>query len=187
MKHQFLLVFTALFFSQMLMGQDLSVMPNPDKLNGSEVKPRKSPLASTMMVDGKDYARIIYNQPHLRGREMLGSSRVPYGKIWRLGANEATELFLTEDLEINGKELDEGAYSMYAIPEKDKWILIFSKKLGQWGAYSYDESSDELRISAPVIEADKPYEAFTIWFTKDGKKLNMAWDKTMVSVDVRFD
>lgn len=162
------------------------VYPAPDKISGKEMEARKSPMMVASLKMGNDYAKIIYSQPHLRGRQMLGKE-VAYDKVWRMGANEATELFLNEDLEINGTEISEGAYSLFAIPGADKWTLIVSKALGEWGAYNYDEKKDVARIDAPVKKSDKSYEAFTIWFGADGKSLNFAWGTTMVSYEVEFD
>ena len=165
---------------------DYLVYPTPDRISGNEIEFRPSPMSSTYVKSNEAYVRIIYNQPHLRGRTMLGD-QVPYGKIWRLGANEATELFTTDDIRINGMKLNDGAYTLYAIPEADQWTLIASKQLGQWGSYRYDEAMDVWRVAAPTQRAEKTYEAFTIWFSPDGETLNMAWGDTQVSYDIEVD
>jgi len=185
----------ALFcIAQFTFAQDIvySFMPQPKNVSGKEVEARKSPMMSASIRKGNDYAKIIYNQPHLRGRQMIGGNAAPYGKVWRLGANESTEIFLTDDLEIDGKILEEGAYSIYAIPNEKEWTLIFSNQLGQWGAYNYDESYDELRVNLPVQESEEKFEAFTIWFSdnegdKERAMLHMAWSNDMVSAPIRFD
>lgn len=180
---------------QCMIAQDAGFIfaPPASRITGAAVEPRQSPLASaSVLYDKDDYVRVIYSQPHLRGRQMLGGDAIPYGKVWRLGANEATEIFLTDDIEIANMELKEGAYSMFAIPEEDKWTIIFNKNLGQWGAYSYDEKKDVLRVTVPTTKADKTYEAFTIWFDKhaedkDKFTMNIAWGTTMVSVPMKED
>jgi hypothetical protein len=161
------------------------VTPKSDRISGKALEPRPSPMAVATLKDGDTYVKVVYNQPHLKGRKMIGDQE-PYGKVWRLGANEATEITLTEGITVGGKELAAGTYSMFAIPNEDQWTIIFNSGLGQWGAYSYDESLDVLRVDVPVKEADKTYEAFTIWFSEDGSAMNMAWGETLVSVPIKI-
>lgn len=186
MKKFFLAVGLLLFALQWVIAQDVVVSPNSKRLNHGEVEARKSPMSSSFMKKGDAYARVVYNQPHLRGREMLGKKE-PYGKLWRLGANEATELFITADLDIAGETLNQGAYSVFAIPEEDKWTLVFNSGLGQWGGYSYNAENDVLRVEVPTQKASKSFEAFTIWFSDDGSALNFAWGDTQVSAAVEFE
>ena len=150
------------------------------------LEPRPSPMAVALAKQGDTYVKIVYSQPHKRGREIFGSELVPYGKVWRLGANEATEITLTDEIKIGGKNLKAGTYSMYAIPEKDKWTIIFSNMLGEWGAYNYDESQDALRIEVPVQSSKTAYEPFTIMFNEEGTELTMVWDRTKVVLPVRL-
>ncbi len=164
----------------------VAVYPDPTKVTGKEVQARKSPMAVTSLKTDEGYMKIVYSQPHLRGRQMVGKE-VPYGQVWRVGANEATELFATAEFEIAGMDVKPGAYSVFAIPNQDKWTLILNKSLGQWGAYSYDEKMDVARAEAQVQKADKTYEAFTMWFGADGKSLNLAWGDSMVSFPVETD
>ena len=161
------------------------VTPKSDRISGKALEPRPSPMAVATLKDGDTYVKVVYNQPHLKGRKMIGDQE-PYGKVWRLGANEATEITLTEGITVGGKELAAGTYSMFAIPNEDQWTIIFNSGLGQWGAYSYDESLDVLRVDVPVKEADKTYEAFTIWFSEDGSAMNMAWGETLVAVPIKI-
>jgi len=140
-------------------------------------------MNSASMRTDDGYARIVYSQPMLRGRAMLGD-QVAYGKVWRLGANEATEIFTTADMTIGGETLPAGAYSVFAMPEADAWTLIFSSDLGQWGAYNYDEGMDVLHVKVPTMKNDNAYEAFTTFF-EDGK-LIMAWGETRVEAPVSF-
>lgn len=168
------------------LAQDVAVMPKPEKVTGKSVEAKPSPMAVASMKSEDGYIKVVYSQPHLKGRKMLGEKE-PYGKVWRLGANEATEITLTEETEFKGKDLEAGTYSMFAIPEKDKWTIIFNKALGQWGAYSYDESQDALRVEASVVKAEKTFEPFTIWFSADGSAMHMAWGDTQVNLPVEID
>ena len=150
------------------------------------VEPRPSPMAVAVAKQGDSYAKIVYSQPHKRGRDIFGSELVPYGKLWRLGANEATEITLTDNIKIGGKSLKAGTYSMYAIPQKDEWTIIFSSMLGEWGSYNYDKSHDVLRITAPVQSSETVYEPFTIMFDETGTELTMVWDKTKVAIPIKL-
>src|SRR6478609_8610578 len=107
--------------------------------------PRSSPLSVISMRYKDAYVKIVYSQPHKRGREIFGKL-VPYGEVWRTGANEATEITLTRDLFINGTLLPAGTYSLFTIPANDKWTIIINKDLGLWGAYNYNIKQDVLRF-----------------------------------------
>ncbi len=164
--------------------QEVAVTPDPSKLTGKAVEARPSPMAVATMKKGDAYVKVVYSQPHLKNRKMIGEKE-PYGKVWRLGANEATEITLTEDITIGDTQLEAGTYSMFAIPEEGNWTIVFNSGLGQWGAYSYDESKDVARVEVPVKKAEKTFEAFTIWFSADGSSMNMAWGDTQVNVPIQ--
>lgn len=181
----FALVFVFGIFTQHAVDAQVAVTPKSDRVTGKAVEARPSPMAVATLKDGDTYVKVVYNQPHLKGRKMIGDQE-PYGKVWRLGANEATEITLTEGITVGGKELAAGTYSMFAIPNEDQWTIIFNSGLGQWGAYSYDESLDVLRVDVPVTKADKTYEPFTIWFSEDGSSMNMAWGETLVAVPIKL-
>lgn len=170
--------------------QGVAIQPRASKVTTTAPVAKKSPMNSTSLRTEDGYARIVYSQPMLRGRKMLGD-QLAYGKMWRFGANEATEIFLTEELEINGTELPAGAYAIFAIPAKDTWTLVFNSGLGEWGAYNYDESDDVARVELPVTQGTESYEAFTIFFEEmpDAKedKLVMAWGTNRAEAMVEFD
>ena len=176
--------------SPALHAQDVAIQPRASNVTTTAPQPKKSPMNSTSLRTKDGYARIVYSQPMLRGRQMLGEE-VAYGQVWRLGANEATELFLTEELEIAEAELPAGAYAVFAIPSAESWTLIFNRGLGEWGAYNYDESLDVARVTLPVQTGDEAYEAFTIYFEdvpdSDEDKLVMAWGSNRVEATVEFD
>ena len=138
----------------------------------------------------KVFARITYSRPARKEREVFGAI-VPYGKVWRLGANEATEVKFFTDATIQGKKVKAGVYSLYVIPTETEWTLILNTDLDQWGAYSYNPALDVLRVTAPVKKSEETVENLSIQFRKAGDAVNgsilmMAWDKAFVEVPVSF-
>ncbi len=153
-----------------------------------EIKPRPSPMAVASYRYKDTYLKITYCQPHKRGREVFGTL-VPFGQVWRTGANEATEIVVTRDIEINGALLKAGSYSLFSIPEKEKWTLIFNSDLGLWGAYNYNPKMDVLQIEVPTEPlTGVVYEAFTISLDSKNDKADLLflWDKTKVTLSVKF-
>ncbi|MES1221608.1 MAG: DUF2911 domain-containing protein [Bacteroidota bacterium] len=132
-------------------------------------------------------ARIIYGRPQKNGRSVFGNL-VEYGKVWRLGANEATEIEFYKDVTITGKKIKKGRYTLYAIPETNSWTIIINKDTDTWGAFKYDIKNDILRTSVPVIQAKTPVETLSITFlkTNPGCNLLIAWDNTEVLLPVLF-
>ena len=152
------------------------------------VKPRPSPTAIVTMKYEDTYVKVTYCQPHKRGREVFGEL-VPYGKVWRTGANEATEITVTKDILIQQDTLAAGTYSIFTIPRKERWVVIFNSELGQWGSYNYRKKSDVLRVEVPTEAVkDATWEPFTISFAQANNKadLQMMWDQTMIAVPLRF-
>lgn len=151
------------------------------------IKARPSPLEMVTMKWEDTYVKVTYGRPHKRGRELFGEL-VPYGKVWRTGANEATELTTTDDIKLAGKEVPAGTYTVFVIPYEDKWTVILNSDLGQWGAYRYDESKDVVRFEVPTKELDVTYEPFTIEFEQTGNEvaLKMMWGTTGVEIPVSF-
>ena len=132
-------------------------------------------------------AKIVYGRPMKKGRTMLGDV-VPFGKVWKFGANETSEIKLYQDITCGDKTIKAGTYSMYAIPDMTEWTIIFNSKLDTWGAFDYDESKDVARIKVPSGKSEAEVEAFTITF--DGKEaaatMVIAWENTMVKVPVKY-
>ncbi|HKH63432.1 MAG TPA: DUF2911 domain-containing protein [Flavitalea sp.] len=131
--------------------------------------------------------RIIYSRPQKNGRQVYGEL-VEYGKVWRLGANEATELELYKDAKIGTNKVKKGRYTIYAIPYPDKWTLILNKETDIWGAFQYDEKKDILRTSIPVEKQQEPVEIFSMAFEKidGGANLVIMWDDVKASVPFTF-
>ena len=132
-------------------------------------------------------ARIIYCRPQINGRKIF-DSLVEYKKVWRLGANEATEIDFFKPVTINGKKIDAGRYTLYAIPDAATWTIILNSETDTWGAYSYDEKKDILRVDVPVQKLDTPVEALSIIFSKSatGTDLKMVWDNVKVVLPIQF-
>jgi hypothetical protein len=135
---------------------------------------------------------VHYNRPYKKGREIFGAL-VPYGTVWRTGANEATVFETNRTLTMNGKVLTPGKYSLWTIPDSTSWVVIFNAQHGQWGINSKgeanrDPSHDILSVPVPVILQDKEFEQFTIRFEKVGEEAEMVllWDKTVISVPFSF-
>ncbi len=151
------------------------------------VKPRLSPLEMVTMKYEGAYVKVTYCRPHKKGREIFGGL-VPYGEVWRTGANEATEITFSEDVQIKGNRIKAGTYTIFTIPQPDHWTIIFNTDLGQWGAYNYNQDKDLIRFDVPVTETDVVYEPFTIEFAlqDDETKLIMMWDKVKVSFSIEF-
>jgi hypothetical protein len=133
-------------------------------------------------------ARIIYSRPLKNGRSVFGEL-VEYGQIWRLGANEATEIEVYKDVKCGtDTKLKKGRYTMYAIPYQDKWTIIFNRETDIWGAFQYDPKKDALRVDVPAQKIPESAEAFTMQFEKDSTGLNLAimWDNVKALVPFSF-
>lgn len=132
-------------------------------------------------------AKVIYSRPMKSEREVFGKL-VPYDKVWRLGANEATEIRLYSDATFGGKQVKAGTYTMFAVPERQEWTIILNSDLDQWGAYKYSQEADVLRVDVPVIEMEQTVEAFSITFeeVKGGTHLIIAWENTKVEIPIIF-
>ncbi|ACY47277.1 DUF2911 domain-containing protein [Rhodothermus marinus] len=145
----------------------------------------RSPLALAATWIDSTYMKIVYGSPRKRGREIFGAL-VPYGEVWRTGANEATEITTTGDLIFGGHHLPAGTYSLYTIPYPDRWTIIVNRALGQWGAFNYNPELDLFRFDVPTRRTDKLYEGFTITFEEeDGQTyLYLRWDRTEVRIPV---
>lgn len=136
----------------------------------------------------KAVARVTYSRPQKAGREIFGKL-IPYGKVWRTGANEASEIKFYQDVEFGGKKVKAGSYSLFTIPDEKEWTIILNSDLDYWGAYSYNEKNDVLRVKAPASKLNDTLESFTIQFTNKGEKqgtMKLGWDKSVAEVPVTF-
>jgi hypothetical protein len=152
------------------------------------IKPRPSPLAIATSRYKDTYLKIVYSQPLRRGREIFGQL-LPYGEVWRTGANEATEITVTKDIIINGTPLKAGTYSLFTMPEKDTWTIILNSELGLWGSYNYNSKLDVLRFQVPTQSLKEVvYESFTININQknDKAEVSLMWDTVRVSFSIQF-
>ncbi len=174
-----------------------------------QIKPlRPSQKASVMQTVGVTDITITYSRPPVKGRTIFadapasmtarakgeatldnqnerqkGEPIVPYGHVWRAGANEATMFVVTDDVLINGQPLKAGTYSMHAIPGKDEWTIIFNNDAGQWGSFSYDDKKDVLRVKTKPQTASDNQEWLTYFFdpvTDNSATANLRWEKVRV-------
>jgi len=132
-------------------------------------------------------ARVIFSRPQKNGRTIFGDL-LEYGKVWRLGANEATEIEFYQPVKIGSTRVKKGRYTLYCIPFADKWTIILNKDTDTWGAFKYDEKKDVLRLNVPVQRQAEPMEFFVMAFEKADKGANLAiaWDDVKVSVPITF-
>lgn len=144
-------------------------------------------LKSQDKVKEPPVARVIFSRPQKNNRVVFGEL-IEYGVIWRLGANEATELEFFRDVKLGGKKIPKGRYTIYAIPQAREWTIIINKDTDVWGAFKYDPKKDLARITVPVIKTTDSSEVFTMGFAKkgNGMVLNIAWDDTGVSVPFTY-
>ena len=151
---------------------------------------RPSPLSKVHQRIGLSDVTFTFGAPGVKGRTILGEL-VPFDKVWRSGANEATTIELSSDAKINGNDVPAGTYSFFTIPAKSgEWTIILNKVSEQWGAFRYDESKDLLRFKVESKESDHPHERLKYGFSDlNGKSANafLAWDKFMVPFTIEVE
>jgi Protein of unknown function (DUF2911) len=153
----------------------------------ASLKVRPSPLAIAAIRYKDAYVKVTYSQPQKRDREVFGKL-VPFDQVWRTGANEATEITVTKNMQIHGTLLKAGTYSLFTIPQKDKWTVIINSEVGLWGSYNYNAKLDVLRFDVPVSVPPTIYESFTMQFDHRNElaDLLLFWDKTKISIPFKF-
>lgn len=132
---------------------------------------------------------VAYSRPTKRGREIFGGL-VPYGQVWRTGANSPTTIKFSDAVKIAGQDLPAGEYALYTLPNENEWTVIFSKNTKLWGAYGYKADADALRVQVKPTSLATPVETFTIEFEDlkdDRATLVLEWDKTRVPVEIATD
>jgi hypothetical protein len=130
-------------------------------------------------------ARVLYSRPQRQGRKVFGEL-VEYGKVWRFGANEATEIEFYKDVKVGGKKVPKGRYTLYAVVNEATWTVIINKETDIWGAFKYDSKKDLLRTDVTVQKTDEMVESMSMWFEKttSGLSLIMAWEQVKVSLPI---
>jgi len=172
-----LFAIAALASAQMGMSHDKSKRPSPPA------------SAACKLSDGKTI-KVDYSSPRAKGRKIFGEASekalVPYGQVWRTGANEATAFVTDTNLTVGGKAVPAGSYTIFTIPKADAWTLVISKKTGEWGTDYPGEKEDLVRVPMSVSKTSAPVENFTIAFDEASGKctLRMEWENTRASVEI---
>ncbi len=151
-----------------------------------------SPEEEVSYSEGDLKLKVLYNRPSKRGRKIFGEL-VPYGQVWRTGANEATTFETNKSLTVDGKKLGPGKYTLWTIPDSTSWTVIFNSEQGQWGINHTGEANrnpslDVLRVPIHAVIQDRTFEQFTIAFEKVGEEVELVllWDNTVVAVPFSY-
>lgn len=161
-------------------------------VNAQIEAPQPSPFAKMEQKVGLTDVTIEYSRPGMRGRTIFGDL-VPYGQVWRTGANANTIISFSDDVKINGKDLKKGSYSIYSVPSEDSWEVMFYSTTDNWGVpQNWDESKVALKATAETMEMPMPMETFTIVIDdlkNDSAALNFIWEETiaMLNIEVPTD
>jgi hypothetical protein len=151
--------------------------------------PSASPPATLKQRVGVTDIEINYSRPSTKGRKIFGGL-VPYGQVWRTGANQATRISFSTPVKINGTALAAGNYELFSIPGEQEWTVIFHQPMSQWGAYSYDQKNDVARVAVKTIMTPVSVETFSISLTEirdESATLYFSWDKTRVPMKLEVD
>ncbi len=156
------------------------------------IQGRKSPLDSLTFMIAKQPAKVCYGRPSSRGRAMLGGTHVPFGKLWRTGANEPTIFYTPVPLRVAGLAVPPGVYSLYTVPGPHEWEVIVNRSTSQWGEESnYTDTVKAQEIGRAKVKSEAlntPVETFTIRAEPQGDKaasLVLDWEKTRVRIPVQ--
>lgn len=151
--------------------------------------PAASPACTLKQRVGLTDFDIAYSRPGVKDRAIFGGM-VPYGQVWRTGANAATKITFNTAVKLNGAEIPAGTYALFTIPGEAEWTIIINKGAEQWGAFQYDEKADVARFKATPSPFDSKIESFTIEFSDlrdESATLNLLWEHTIVPIKVEVD
>jgi Protein of unknown function (DUF2911) len=154
--------------------------------NGQIKMPSPSSTQTIKQDFGMGEITLTYSRPNAKGRKIFGDL-VPFNKLWRTGANEATKVTFTDAVELGGKKIDTGTYVLYTIPNVDSWEVIINKGVNNWGIDGYKENEDVIRFKVEPIKMRTDLETFTIQFANikpESCELQIMWAKTAVSIPV---
>jgi len=175
--------FKSIFFVLLLMGSISSSFAQQIQM------PQASPSAKIAQQVGLSNVTVDYSRPSTKGRKIFGEL-VPFGEVWRTGANGATLLTFSTDVMISGKNVPAGQYALYSIPGKSEWTMILSKNTKLWGAIGYNESDDLIRFNATPNKLSRNYETMEITFadmTDTGAELSIKWETTRVDFRIETE
>ena len=151
--------------------------------------PAPSPACTLKQRIGLTDFEINYSRPGVKGREIFGGL-VPYGQVWRTGANQATTISFNTPIKFGGTEVPAGKYGLFTIPGESEWTVILNKNAQQWGSYNYKESDDVVRVKVPAVSMQEKIETFTIEFSRledESALLDLIWDHTVVPIRLQWD
>jgi hypothetical protein len=151
--------------------------------------PAPSPACTLKQRVGLTDVEIVYSRPGLKNRTIYGSL-VPYGTVWRTGANNATKLTFSTAVKLNGADVPAGTYALFTIPGEKEWTIIINKGAAQWGAFRYEEKDDVIRFKTTPVTLADAVETFTIEFgdlRDESATLNLIWEKTRVPVKLEVE
>jgi Protein of unknown function (DUF2911) len=151
--------------------------------------PDASPACTLKQRVGLTDIEISYSRPGVKGRKVFGGI-VPYGQVWRTGANQSTKIRFSTDVQCNGIDVPAGQYALYTIPGPDEWTIILSKNTKLWGAYGYKKEDDLARFQVSPRTLSEPVETFTIELSRirdDSAHLYLVWDRTIVPIRLQLD
>ncbi len=186
MKHLLILITSLICLNKQLRAQDKIPPIDQSQLDMSYYPENYPAVKAQKKTIDPLIARIIYSRPNMSGRKIFGAL-IEYGKVWRLGANEATEIEFFKDVLINKMKVKKGRYSLYALPNQNKWTIILNKDIDTWGAFLYDSTKDVIRVEvAPELTA-QTVEPFTLFFEKTNPQnfnMNMYWENTKLVLPI---
>jgi len=156
----------------------LSTNANAQKFSGLDKSPLD--LASFPSRGSGKVIKVFYSRPQLKGRS-IGTDLAPYGKLWRTGANDATQIQFLADMKFGGKTIKAGAYSLFTIPGEKEWTIIISSDVDNWSTSGYKEANEVARTTVSATSGDESIEAFSIAFDKNGT-MHLGWGKVRVAV-----
>lgn len=151
--------------------------------------PAASPACTLKQRIGLTDVEVDYSRPGVKGRVVFGGI-VPYGVVWRTGANQATRITFSTPVQLDGHEIPAGTYALFTIPGEDEWTIIINQDANQWGAFQYNEKDDLLRFKVTPVTLAEDIETFTIEFNHirdESAVLNLVWDKTVVPIRLQVD
>jgi hypothetical protein len=151
--------------------------------------PAASPACTLKQRVGLTDIEIVYSRPGVKNRTIFGGI-VPYGQVWRTGANGATKVTFSTSVKLNGTEVAAGTYALFTIPGEDEWTIIINKGAAQWGAFQYDEKADVARFKVTPMQLAEQIETFTIEFNlirDESAVVNLVWDHTVVPIKLELE
>lgn len=175
-----------LAFTSAVKSQDSVLLPlDKSPLDVSYCPPDYPLLRIQEKPVGPLIARVLHGRPQKNGRTIFGDL-IEYGKLWRFGANEATEIEFFRNVKFDDAAIKKGRYTLYAIPGAEKWTIIVNKETDIWGSFKYDNKKDVARINVPVVKQATPAEVFTMVFGQSEKnyQLNIYWDDVKLTIPI---